>query len=234
MKTIAFTCSKAAGETPARDRVFLYDRYLRAFLQETEKAGFTGLLPVLLPSVGEVSGEAVRRFDGFVLTGGGDVDPSWYGEEREPLCGASDAERDAFEMALFREASALLKPILGICRGIQVINVALGGTLWQDLPSQHPGTHATTDGTGEPRHPVTTAGFLRTLTGREELTVNSYHHQAVKTLGGGLRAAGVSRDGVVEAVEHLSLPYCRAVQWHPELNPDWVSYRLFADFAAHL
>ncbi|MCL2004163.1 MAG: gamma-glutamyl-gamma-aminobutyrate hydrolase family protein [Oscillospiraceae bacterium] len=153
-----------------------------------------------IPSAGD--------YDALLLPGGGDIEPSRFGSR--PLENGSetlDLPRDALEFAVFEDFFRLRKPILGICRGMQVANVALGGTLWQDLPSQRGLTHDTPEGTPPLAHEVIFAG-------RREV-VNSFHHQAVRHPGHGLRAVAVSDDGVIEALEHETYPL-RAVQWHPE------------------
>lgn len=150
--------------------------------------------------------------DGLYLTGGGDMAPGYYGEAPLAECGAPEKGRDQLELVLGRAFLEAEKPIFGICRGMQVINVLLGGTLWQDLPSQtglaHPDNSV---------HWVQTAegGLLRSLFG-ERFQVNSFHHQAVKKLAPGLRWEAVEAGGkLVEAFSHEKLPVW-AVQWHPE------------------
>lgn len=153
--------------------------------------------------------QLAERMDGLILSGGGDLHPSYYGETRMSQLHIVDKKRDEREWALLRAFCERKKPILGICRGIQLIDVYFGGTLFRHL-----GTAYLHDGT---LHTVVTSenSLLRPLLG-EQLPVNSYHHQAIRTLGEGLRVAAVSdADGVIEAIEHESLPIL-AVQWHPE------------------
>lgn len=163
-----------------------------------------------------ITGEDAARWaelgDGLLLTGGVDIEPHRYGEKSGPACGETDPLRDRDELSLFSAFCRAKKPVLGICRGIQIINVALGGTVFQDLPSQM-GAEGHADGAV---HPVTAAGggWLEGLFGRN-FEVNSYHHQAVRELGEGLRADASAPDGVVEAAVHETLPVW-AVQWHPE------------------
>lgn len=150
-----------------------------------------------------------EKADALLLSGGGDLHPSYYGRNRCEVDTDVDERRDAREWELLRQFCARRKPVLGICRGIQVIDVFFGGTLFQHLTTAH--VHQNTV------HTVVTSenGWLRRMVG-EKLAVNSYHHQAIRTLGNGLRVSAVSdADGVIEAVEHDSLPI-RAVQWHPE------------------
>lgn len=176
----------------------LYARSLARF-------GSTALL-----DCGYGSAEALAaRADGLLLSGGGDIHPSYYGKCITGLDTSVDLQRDEREWELLQQFCAHKKPVLGICRGIQVIDVFFGGTLFQHLGTAY--VHESTI------HTVITSeyGRLRGLLG-ENLPVNSYHHQAIRTLGAGLHVAAVSdADGVIEAVEHESLPIL-AVQWHPE------------------
>jgi putative glutamine amidotransferase len=149
------------------------------------------------------------------------MDPAWYQAEAHPRANPPSRERDLFELALFAAARQRELPMLGICRGIQVVNVALGGTLWQDLPSERPGPvdHYSEAGRSERTHLVRlqagtlTAGAL----GGTEIRVNSFHHQAIRDLAPKLVATGWSEDGLIEAVEAApGEPWLLAVQWHPE------------------
>lgn len=228
MITIALTCSLE------QEKFTLNRRYVDELLRAAENAGITDVVPTVLPLTADekMIRSFVKTFDGFLFTGGVDIDPAAYGEEKLPECGEICTERDFFELSLARAVAESKKPAFGICRGIQTMNVALGGTLWQDVSTQVCGgkTHAAKDGEGVPRHAVETSGFLKALTGRDRIVTNSYHHQAVKRPGEGLRVAGVSEDGIVEAIEHESLPFYKAAQWHPEMQPDEISQKLFAAF----
>ncbi len=190
-----------------------------SYLQALENAG---LIPLLLPPVYDASTAraTLERMDGLLLTGGGDVDPAFYGDsERHEVRGLSRA-RDESEMALILAAKAMRMPTLAICRGIQIVNVALGGTLVQDLRSDWPGALSHDGDARKNRsHPVqlepdsNVASALRT-TG---LDVNSLHHQAIDKLGDGLRITGRAPDGVVEAAESTDPDWwALCVQWHPE------------------
>lgn len=183
--------------------------------------------------------ETVELFgdcDGLLLTGGEDVDPGQYGSGPHPKLGTVDPRRDANELALVAEARARDLPILGICRGIQLCNVALGGTLIQDLPSQRPGAidHDSPTPRDVRSHHVTVIepSRLADILGATELIANSFHHQAVDRLGAGLVATAVAPDGVIEGVESADPgEWLVAVQWHPEElthEPDAVDLRLFA------
>ncbi|MDR0326021.1 MAG: gamma-glutamyl-gamma-aminobutyrate hydrolase family protein [Oscillospiraceae bacterium] len=158
-------------------------------------------------------------YDALLLPGGGDIDPVRFGASfLENGSETTDIPRDRLEFAVFTDFFSLKKPILGICRGMQVINVALGGTIWQDLPSQCGLVHAAPEGAPPMAHTVVFAG------GRE-YTVNSYHHQAIRLPGRGLAVTAHSGDGTAEALEHETLPI-RAVQWHPEKGGFGMEYLL--------
>lgn len=178
-------------------------------------------------------------FDGLLLAGGPDVDPARYGETAVGPDLEVRAERDALDFAAFAAADAAGAPVFGICRGLQVVNVALGGTLWQDLPTQRPrGTQHDADGDG--RGKDFRAHALRARSGGPRSPfaqavarvpdVNSRHHQAVKDLAPSLVALAASPDDLVEAFERPG-PFCAAVQWHPEdLVQDPLQRALFAAF----
>lgn len=184
-----------------------------------------GGVPLVLPPVDDlrVLRGMFDALDGLVLTGGVDVAPELYGEQPHPKLGAVQAERDAAELPLARWAATEGKPVFGICRGIQVLNVALGGTLYQDLPAQHSCEidheasikHECWDNFD---HGLTLArdSRLAELLQTTSLDVNSLHHQAVKDIGSGLRIVGYAPDGVVEAVEGTNGHFVVAVQCHPE------------------
>jgi putative glutamine amidotransferase len=198
------------------DRSGVNAAYLRAVLT----AG--GVPLVLSPLMGpSFAARALDGLDGLVLTGGEDLDPAWYGADPSPYLTPPSRERDLFELALFAVARQRGLPILGICRGIQLINVALGGSLYQDLPSERPGSvEHRPDGARDVRsHKVRLNEGSRAATAlaATELTVNSAHHQAIKDLAPGLLASGWSEDRLIEAAETGSEgPWLLAVQWHPE------------------
>lgn len=161
---------------------------------------------------------------GLLLTGGGDIDPALYREAPHPTSAPAEPGRDATEIALVRAALAGRLPVLAICRGLQVLNVAFGGSLVQDIPSQVPGAvrHAVSDTPDTLAHDVrVTAGsrlaaVLALTPDMRSCRVNSRHHQAVARVADGFVVAGTSPDGVIEAIEHRSAPFCLGVQWHPE------------------
>lgn len=165
--------------------------------------------------------EAVDQLDGLVLTGGGDVDPRYFGV-KDSLGKSKDVNgsRDEFEFAALEHALDCNIPIIGICRGMQVTNVYLGGTLILDLPSAGHDDHAR-DKKYEFDHEIRIDGqsLLHNVTGLDVINVNSSHHQAVDHLGNGLMASAVSADGVIEAAEWIMkdrMPFLMLVQWHPE------------------
>lgn len=165
--------------------------------------------------------ELVDALDGLVLTGGEDVHPAHYGEAPHPRLGTVDEARDAFELALFKEATSRARPVLAICRGIQLVNVALGGTLWQDLPTQRPealdhNPDSARDHRTHAVHLVPGSRLARVL-GLTHCEVNSFHHQAIRDLAPGLVASARAPDGEIEGVESAATaPWLLAVQWHPE------------------
>ena len=190
--------------------------YVRAIL-------LAGGVPVVFsPLIGtSMAGRALEGAEGLLLTGGEDMDPAWYGESPSPHLDPPSRERDLFELALFAVARQRELPILGVCRGIQLINVALGGTLFQDLPSERPGPlEHRADGARDRRsHRVRLLRQSRAAQalGAEAVSVNSSHHQGIKELAPGLIASGWTDDDLIEAVESgPGLPWLLAVQWHPE------------------
>lgn len=192
-----------------------------------------GAVAVLLPPDGDprAAAETVRRLDGIVTAGGPDVEPSRYGARTAPETGPACPERDEWELTLTREALAQGVPLLGICRGMQVLNVALGGSLVQHLPET--GTHRGAPGVFGEHTVEPVAGTLLAEVLPEPVAVPTYHHQAVDRLGDGLVAgAHAERDGTVEAVE---LPgaasFVLAVQWHPEQGDDLRLMAALADRA---
>ena len=200
-------------------------RFVRADLDYVEGVAGAGGAPVVLPPAGdERAAEAViQSLDGLLLSGGSDLEPGYYGEEPVAELGVTLPERDAFEMALVGMALQRGMPVFGICRGMQVLNVALGGTLYQDLPSQWGRDllgHRQDTPKRQPTHEVRVehGSYIAEVMERESVKVNSYHHQGIKDLAEGLVATGFSSDGVVEAVEagDLSERWLLGVQWHAE------------------
>ena len=168
--------------------------------------------------------EVLADCAGLLLTGGGDIEPSLYGEAAHPAHAPAEPRRDALEIELVVRAIERDIPILAICRGLQVLNVALGGTLIQDIPSQVPNAvaHNVTDAYDRIAHDVTIdsesvlAQVMNLHALAPRLAVNSRHHQAIKRLAADLVITATSSDGVIEAVERRPSRFCVAVQWHPE------------------
>jgi gamma-glutamyl-gamma-aminobutyrate hydrolase PuuD len=220
-----------AWDLPA---VLLPDRYVAS-------VAAAGAIPVLLPPTAGID-EVVGRLDGLVLSGGGDIDPARYGAERDPHCGSACEDRDRAELALLAAAAAQGLPVLGICRGLQVLNVALGGTLLQHLPDivGHDGHSPEPGGYGTHEVSVAPGSRLASILRRTDLTdhlpvvVPTHHHQAIERLGAGLVATAWATDGTIEAVEldPAQHPFAVAVQWHPEAGNDLSLFRALAGAAA--
>jgi len=199
-----------------------------------------GLVPVVLPPMDpSLAAAALNDVAGLVLTGGEDMDPRLFGEAPRPATGEPHAARDAYELALARTACTLRIPTLAICRGLQVMNVALGGTLIQDIPSQRPSAidHDPAGKRADRVHRVDVdAGTkLAQALGSTLLFTNSSHHQSIDQIGGDLRVTGRSEDDIVEGVESADPAWWMVgVQWHPEeligTVEDW-DRRLFGAFA---
>ncbi|MBI1736653.1 MAG: gamma-glutamyl-gamma-aminobutyrate hydrolase family protein [Candidatus Rokubacteria bacterium] len=198
------------------ERAYVNASYLRAVQG-------AGGVPVLLPpQLDEGARHALwQRIHGLVLTGGGDIDPARFGETRHATVYEVSAARDALELDLARSALDGEVPLFAICRGIQVLNVVLGGTLVQDIPSEV-GTsivHSQKERRDQRTHSVTVSGETRLadVLGAHDVTVNSFHHQSIRKLGSGLRDVAWAPDGVIEGVELAGAPMLvLGVQWHPE------------------
>jgi putative glutamine amidotransferase len=180
----------------------------------------SGAVPLLLPvtAAPKLWRAYLETVDGLLLSGGGDVDAFWFGREAEPAQGKVQPERDRMEICLARRALRDGLPVLGICRGAQVLNISAGGTLYQDLQ----GVAALQHDQRAPRsysiHTVLVRrpSLLYSLVGQETIRVNSFHHQAIHLAGKGLRVSAEASDGVIEAVEADGHPFALGVQWHPE------------------
>lgn len=183
-----------------------------------------GGLPVILPmfTTEENVSQALELIDGLLISGGCDVNPARYGEEKLPECGESCEVRDESELLFVRHARAAKMPIMGICRGMQLLNVAYGGTLIQDLPSQR-GLPLEKHKQSEPYNvlvhdiTLTDGGLLQRVTGKKHFMTNSVHHQAIASLGSTLKVEAVCEDGVIEAVSDSEDEAVFGVQFHPEL-----------------
>ena len=218
---ITAALKEVAGSTARRPS----SRFVRADLDYVESVAAAGGTPVVLPpAVGLRAARALLDgLDGLLLSGGSDLDPGYYGEGPIPELGATVPAWDAFDMALLRSALRRKIPVFGICRGMQVLNVALGGTLQQDLRSQLGADilrHRQETPKWQPTHEVEIldGSYLVEIADRQIVEVNSYHHQGIKGLAGTLAVTARSPDGVIEAVESrdFSERWLMGVQWHPE------------------
>jgi putative glutamine amidotransferase len=201
-----------------------------------------GAAPVLIPLAlsEEALDRIIQHLDGILFTGGGDVAPDRYGRGQDanhPKLGSVDVDRDRIELHLFLQAVRQKKPFFGICRGIQLINVALGGTLYIDITDELPGAVKHAFYAGYPRDylghtvQVTPGSRLERILGGNLIEVNSLHHQGVEVLAPSLQATAFAPDGLVEGVELNGYPFGVAVQWHPECMQQYAPMRaLFSSF----
>lgn len=214
-----------------KDSYWMLPGYMNGILQ-------AGGVPVMLPLTDdeEALAQLVRQCDGFLFTGGHDIDPALYGEEKRKTCGECCSARDAMESRLLKMALEADKAILGICRGIQFLNVGLGGTLYQDIPTEveTKEEHRQKPPYDMPSHRVLleSGSPLKKLLGREEIEVNSCHHQAVKKVADRLCVMAKAPDGLAEAVYMPEKRFVWAVQWHPEFfdGKDENNNRIFEAF----
>lgn len=237
-KVIGITCSTS----PASAKSGAKQTLNRAYVWAVERAGG---IPVILPVTREP--EVIARYlslvDGLLLSGGVDVDPACYHQAPHPQLGDVDLDRDATELPLIQAALAHDVPIFAICRGIQTLNVALGGTLYQDLPSEFPSEIQHAQNVNKiPRDQATHSiavephSRLADIIGDTTMQVNSFHHQALHTVAAPLIVTAIAPDGVIEAAESRSHRYVVAVQFHPEETAvsDVKSQRLFKAFVQAL
>lgn len=208
------------GVTPLydiqRDSLWMVPGYMDGI---TEAGG----LPIMLPLTTDTQQlqQLFGRIDGILFTGGQDVDPAVYGQKQSPLCGETCLQRDVMEQKLIKLCRKYHKPAYGICRGIQLFNAALGGTLYQHLPDELPSQieHHMSPPYDRSVHTVSIAEntLLYRILGKTYVQVNSYHHQGVRNIAPVLRAGAYAEDGLIEAVEDPNQPFFLATQWHPEL-----------------
>lgn len=217
---IGITCDMDVRE----DKTYLYADISYGIM--VEEAGGT---PVLLHT-SKSPEEIISKIDGLLLSGGEDIHPRYYGEEPKYPMELSPDIRTDFELSLFKKAMSKRIPILGICHGMQLINVALGGTLYQDLKRQN--FKAKEHQLGDGRHQVfmTRGTQFFDIMGRSAINVTSTHHQAVKNIGEKLRVSVRTSDSVIEGFEMPNYPFLIGVQWHPEKGPDDDSRMLFKAF----
>ena len=209
-----------------------------AYMTAVEKAGG---VPLIIPycEKDDVLEDIVELCDGFLFSGGADIEPSRYGEEAIASCGKPELLRDELEFRLFDKIIKAKKPLLAICRGCQFINVALGGTLYQDIPSQLPSDihHRQLEPKFSHSHSVNikVGSRLFDIMGCEKIEANSFHHQSIKVLANELEVVATSDDGIIEAVFYLGDQYIRGYQWHPErlCGIDEYHQRIFDDFVKH-
>lgn len=210
--TIGITCS----HDYQHDRTYLPQAYAKGVEQ-------AGGMPILLPQAmsADCLGQLVHMLDGILFSGGVDVDPVHFGEEPLPNLGEIAPERDRFELELARQALDADLAIFAICRGIQVLNIAAGGTIYQDLRTQLDKTlkHSQEAPRWYATHKITIKGgtFLARALQAREARVNSFHHQAVNRIAPGFRLSASATDGVIEAIESENHKYVVGVQWHPEV-----------------
>ena len=200
----------------------------KVYFEAVNRAGGIAVLLPPQPVDANVAARVLDGLDGLIITGGKDVDPARYGQEPHPATDEPRRDRDAWEDALLTAAIERELPFLGICRGAQVLNVALGGTLHQHLPDVLGTTRYNAGGGTFTENMVAVEASTRlatVLSGTDSLAIKSYHHQAIDVLADGLVVSARSDDGTVQAVELEAVPFGLAVQWHPEENPDDI--RLF-------
>lgn len=203
------------GMFPGMERSYVNHDYVRA-------VALSGAVPMLLPPLSGADGvkEQLERVDGLLLSGGHDVDPLLYGEEPAPELGFILPEVDEYQLAVIRLGVRLGKPMLGICRGAQLLNVAFGGTLYQDIPQE---TGRVKHWQKSPRHvgghtvQVASGSLLAHIFGKEAVLTNSFHHQAVKDIAPGFAISARAADGVIEGIERTGDAFVVGVQWHPEM-----------------
>ncbi len=208
----------------------LRENYVRVLVER-------GALPLLLPDEPDLAEAYLERIDGLVVTGGDfDIDPTHFGVKERHASVTTKDRRTAFELAITRAAHRRNLPILGICGGQQLLNVALGGTLVQHIPDEVKNAlaHEQPNPRNEPGHAVAVAegSLLHRITGARTLAVNSAHHQAVKTVAGAVVVDAVAPDGVIEGIEDPSRRFCLGVQWHPEYLVSEGDAKIFAAFVA--
>lgn len=211
----------------------LFRKYMKSkYVKSLERAG-AEIRWIELDNTKKAVAEACSC-DGILLPGGADIEPALYGREREEKCGKPNELRDKNEFEIFNAFVKTGKPILGICRGFQLINVICDGTLHQDIADIKKCSHSDFLKRAKPIHTVTITENtnLYKIFGKNEIGVNSLHHQAVQKVGENLTVSAISEDGFVEGIELNNHPFCVAVQWHPEhmSKNDSLQQKLFNEF----
>ncbi|HEX9164197.1 MAG TPA: gamma-glutamyl-gamma-aminobutyrate hydrolase family protein [Thermoanaerobaculia bacterium] len=213
MKPVIGIGSDVQTNPGTRDQAFVFTTYIDSIRR-------AGAIPVIIPPQPENAAAIVEELDGILLAGGDDCDPAAYGAERHPSVEPMDARRQSNDLTLARAARERGVPTLGICLGVQMMNVASGGTLVQDISSElQTDIEHVSDPEYRVRHDVILENGTRLasiLGGGVEINVNSSHHQAIKEIGRGLRVTAHAPDGIVEGIEDPDHPFYLGVQWHPE------------------
>lgn len=219
---IGITVSEMLEDRSRRKPTWKSFDYLKHEYHEAVRK--SGGIPILLPNAGQsaVADDIIETLDGLLLTGGGDLHPSYYSQEPHPNLTETTGNRDSFEMALTRIALETDKPVMAICRGHQVLNVALGGTLYQDLsclPNNDTIQHSDPEQTAKVFHDIiiTPGSLLHRIIGADHIETNSSHHQMIDKPGAGLVIVALSStDNIPEAIEHTHKRFVLGLQWHPE------------------
>lgn len=205
------------GPLTGMERIYVNRDYVQSVLR-------ANATPILLPIIHDMDAmrEQIEAVDALILSGGQDVEPHHYQEEPSALLEAVCAERDIYEFAALKAAFEQQKPIFGVCRGLQLINVAFGGSLYQDIPHHFPESqvlHSQKTRRDEASHKVDVAqnSWLSAVLGKETLLTNSFHHQGIKKLAPGFQAIAWAEDGIIEGIEKSDGGFVVAVQWHPEM-----------------
>lgn len=220
------------GMFPGMKRSYVNHDYVEAIL-------LAGAIPVMLPVISDEDGirQQLERVDGVLLSGGYDINPLYYGEEPCKELGFILPEVDEHQLAAVRIAVELGKPMLGICKGMQIINVAFGGSLHQDLlqiPTSTKHSQKAQRHVASHTVQVVQDTMLSDIFGKETVLTNSFHHQAIKAVAPGFIVSGMTADGVVEAIETAAAPFTLGVQWHPEMMAEKCTdmLKLFTRFVA--
>jgi putative glutamine amidotransferase len=216
-----------------KERIYIKSNYYDAIL-------ISNGLPIIFPITEKEDciSEYVDLCDGFLFTGGLDLDASYYGEDNQQYMGRICPKRDYMEMKLIKQAIDSKKPLLGICRGFQLLNVAMGGSLFQDIYEQSTSNNLIQHQQQAPRwypsHKVSIEkpSHMYNIFGEESVSVNTFHHQAVKKLAKGFRATAFAPDGIIEAIELKDANFVAGVQWHPE--DMWSKYEKFKNLFKYL